>query len=290
VGLQRPGHPHPRRALDDRGRYRGQKVVVCSPDYSDATKFADEWLAPSPGSDGALAMAMGHVVLKEFFVDRRTPPFEDYVKRFTDLPFLVTLEEQDGQVVPGRFLTAHDLGQTDEHSEFKTVLLDGASGQPVVPNGSLGFRFGQQGEGRWNLDLDDADPLLTAAGGDGGEVSEVVLPRFDTADGSGAVVVRGVPFRTVAGRRVTTVFDLLLATYGVGRDGLPGQWPTGYDDPEHPLHPGVAGEITGVPAAKAERIGREFAQNALDSGGRSMIIMGAGPTTTSTPTRSTARS
>src|SRR6185436_18230858 len=49
-------------------RYRGQKVVVCAPDYSDATKFADEWLAPAPGTDGALAMAMGHVILREFFV------------------------------------------------------------------------------------------------------------------------------------------------------------------------------------------------------------------------------
>ncbi|HET9966980.1 MAG TPA: ATP-binding cassette domain-containing protein [Streptosporangiaceae bacterium] len=33
-------------------RYRGQKVVVCSPDYSDAAKFADEWLSPAPGTDG----------------------------------------------------------------------------------------------------------------------------------------------------------------------------------------------------------------------------------------------
>ncbi|CAM5238676.1 nitrate reductase (quinone) OS=Streptomyces tendae OX=1932 GN=GUR47_16040 PE=3 SV=1 [Streptomyces tendae] len=49
-------------------RYRGQKVVVVSPDYAAATKFADEWLHPHPGTDGALAMAMGHVLLTEFFV------------------------------------------------------------------------------------------------------------------------------------------------------------------------------------------------------------------------------
>jgi nitrate reductase alpha subunit len=42
-------------------------------------------------SDGALAMAMGHVILKEFFVDRQVDYFTDYVKRYTDLPFLVTL-------------------------------------------------------------------------------------------------------------------------------------------------------------------------------------------------------
>ena len=44
-------------------RYRGQKVVVVSPDYSDHTKFADDWLPCAPGTDAALAMAMGHVIL-----------------------------------------------------------------------------------------------------------------------------------------------------------------------------------------------------------------------------------
>ena len=73
-------------------RYRGQKVVVVSPDYSDHVKFADDWLPAQPGTDGALAMAMGHVMLKEFWVDRRVPRFEDYGKRFTDLPLLVSLE------------------------------------------------------------------------------------------------------------------------------------------------------------------------------------------------------
>src|SRR5699024_10757716 len=68
-------------------RYRGQKVVVVSPDYSDASKFADEWLAPHPGTDGALAMAMGHVILRERFVEKSTPRFDDYVRRYTDLPF-----------------------------------------------------------------------------------------------------------------------------------------------------------------------------------------------------------
>ena len=91
-------------------RYKGQKVVVVSPDYADNTKFADTWLPAQPGTDGALAMAMGHVMLKEFFVDRRVPFFVDYVQRYTDLPFLVTLEEQDGAHVPGKFLTAADLG------------------------------------------------------------------------------------------------------------------------------------------------------------------------------------
>ena len=42
-------------------RYRGQKVIAVAPDYADNVKFADEWLPAQPGTDGALAMAMGHV-------------------------------------------------------------------------------------------------------------------------------------------------------------------------------------------------------------------------------------
>jgi nitrate reductase alpha subunit len=255
-------------------RYRGQKVVVVSPDYADNTKFADEWLAPHPGTDGALAMAMGHVVLKEFFVDRTTPAFESYVKQYSDLPFLVTLEPRGDGWVPAKFLTADALGDTSENASSKTVLLD-ADASPVVPNGSLGFRYGDEGKGRWNLDLGDVDPLLSVYGSPGAEAVPLDLPRFDDADGSGEILRRGVPARRVGDRLVTTVFDLLLAQYGVGRDGLPGQWPAGYDDPQ-PYTPAWQEEITSVPAAKAERIAREFARNAEESGGRSMILMGAG--------------
>ncbi|MET7298583.1 nitrate reductase subunit alpha [Embleya sp. NPDC005575] len=263
-------------------RYRGQKVVAVAPDYADNVKFADEWLAAQPGTDGALAMAMGHVLLKEFFVDRQVDYFIDYVKRYTDLPFLVTLEQRDqgdGDTtwVPGKFLTAADLGgeeATAENAEFRTVLLDSA-GRPVVPNGTLGHRYGESGVGKWNLDLGDIDPLLSADGGAQAPVA-VELPRFDTPDGKAGLLSRGVPVRRIGDRMVTTVFDLLLAQYGVARSGLPGRWPAGYSDPQQPYTPAWQETITGVPAEKAARIAREFADNAEESGGRSMIIMGAG--------------
>ncbi|RTL69071.1 MAG: nitrate reductase subunit alpha [Pseudonocardiaceae bacterium] len=254
-------------------RYKGQKVVVISPDYADNTKFADTWLPAQPGTDGALAMAMGHVMLKEFFVDRRVPFFVDYVQRFTDLPFLVTLQERDGAYVPGKFLTAADLGDTGEGAEWKTVLIDGSTGDPVVPNGSLGFRYTDSGAGRWNLDLNDVAPQLTLLDG---QAAEVLLPRFDNLDGTGAVLRRGVPVRRIAGNVVTTVFDLMLAQYGVRRDGLPGVWPTGYDDAAEPYTPAWQEAITSVPAAQAVRVAREMAANAEESHGRTMIIMGAG--------------
>ncbi|MGC0400431.1 nitrate reductase alpha subunit [Streptomyces sp. SAI-126] len=262
-------------------RYRGQKVVAVAPDYADNVKFADEWLPAQPGTDGALAMAMGHVILKEFFVDRSTPYFTGYVKQYTDLPFLVALDEAEGEpgtYVAGKFLTAADLGgeaAAAEHAEFRTVLLDAATGRPVVPNGTLGDRYGEAGAGKWNLDLGDTDPLLSAEGGGEAPVA-VDLPRFDAPDGGSGRLRRGVPVRRVAGRLVTTVYDLLLAQYGVGREGLPGRWPSSYEDAEEPYTPAWQAGITGVDAGRAARIAREFAANAEESGGRSMIIMGAG--------------
>ncbi|WP_405493229.1 nitrate reductase subunit alpha [Nocardia sp. NBC_00511] len=262
-------------------RYRGQKVVVVAPDYADNAKFADQWLHPHPGTDGALALAMGHVILREFFIDRQVPFFTDYVKRFTDLPFLVTLTERDGAYVPDKFARAADLGDTTPGAEWKTVVLDEKTGALAVPNGSLGFRWTAEGEGKWNLDLGEISPRLTLHGE--GHGVPILLPRFDTeggehGQGRGEVLTRGVPaYRLSAdGPLVTTVFDLVLAQYGIARDGLPGDWPDSYDDADAPGTPAWQEVHTSVPAAACVQIAREFATTAEKSQGRCMILMGAG--------------
>jgi nitrate reductase alpha subunit len=257
-------------------RYRGQKVVVVSPDYSDHTKFADQWLPAAPGTDGALAMAMGHVILREFWVERTVPYFDSYAKRFTDLPFLITLEPAGDSHQPGRFLRATDLGETSENADWKTVLIDSRTGEAVVPQGSIGFRWGPEGEGRWNLDLGEVEPLLTLLGRHD-EIVDIELARFDTGDGGNATPMRrSVPARRIGGRLVTTVLDLALAQYGVGREGLTGDWPADYMDPEQPYTPAWQEDITGVDAGLVIRIAREFARNAERTNGKSMIVMGAG--------------
>jgi nitrate reductase alpha subunit len=93
-----------------------------SPGYSDHTKFADDWLPAAPGTDGALAMAMGHVILPEFYRDRHVPYFRNYCTSFTDLPFPVRLRpgEAGGRWLPDKFLTAGDLGQDIPDAAFKT--------------------------------------------------------------------------------------------------------------------------------------------------------------------------
>ena len=253
-------------------RYRGQKVVVVSPDYAEHTKFADQWLAAEPGSDGALAMAMGHVILKEFYVDREVPYFRDYARRFTDLPLLVTLRERDGVYAADRMLRASDLDGAEEHAEWKPVVLDQRTSEPAIPNGSVGHRYGEPG--RWNLRLNGIEPALTLYDR-ASERVEVDLPRFDVGGEGGETMRRGVPAMRVGGRLVTTVLDLVLAQYGVGREGLPGDWPAGYDDPA-PHTPAWQEDITSVNRHLAARVAREFARNAEATQGRSMIAMGAG--------------
>ncbi|MBS9535569.1 nitrate reductase subunit alpha [Mycobacterium sp. M1] len=259
-------------------RYRGTKVVTVSPDYADNTKFADEWMPCAAGTDGALAMAMGHVILKDNYIDNQVPFFIDYSRQYTDLPFLIKLEQRDGMLVPGKNLTAADLGGEiagTENSAFKPALLDEVTDGVVVPNGSLGFRYGDDGVGKWNLDLGEVRPALSVLR-EGGETALVSLADFDTVTGEGTVVERGVPVRRVGEHLVCTVFDLMLANYAVARPGLPGEWPTGFDDAEHANTPAWQEEITGVSPGQVIRIAREFARSAEESGGRSMIIMGSG--------------
>ncbi len=260
-------------------RYRGTKVVAVSPDYADNVKFADEWLPAQAGTDAALAMAMGHVILKENYVDRNVDFFTDYVKQYTDLGMLVRLvDHPDGHgLTAGKFLTAADLpefsGLTDP--AFKTIMWDKATGAPAVPNGSMGFRYSEDGAGSWNLDLGDIDPALSLVDVEH-EAVEVALPCFEDPRGVGSIIRRGVPARRVGDHLVTTVLDLMLAQYGVGRDGLPGVWPTGYDDADTPYTPAWQAAITSVPAEACIRIAREFAKNSEESQGRTMIIIGAG--------------
>lgn len=266
-------------------RYHGQKVVVVSPDFADNTKFADDWIRVHPGTDGALAQAMGHVILKEFHVDKGEPLFLDYMKRFSDAPFLVHLEESEHGLVPGKFLTADELpeGSTprSENNAFRPLVWDRA-GHVADPGGTLADHFGEEGKGHWNLTLEGCDPVLSAMDVAGHGSAEIALPRFDlpSQDGQysvgGGIVRRGVPTFEIGGHVVTTVYDLLLAQYAVEREGLPGQWPTGYEDASTPGTPAWQEEHTSVPAGACIKIAREFAANAVETQGRSMILMGAG--------------
>ncbi|MNZ86271.1 Nitrate reductase alpha subunit [compost metagenome] len=67
----------------------------------------------------------------------------------------------------------------------------------------------------------------------------------------------------------------MMSQYGVRRLGNDLE-AKGYDDASSHYTPAWQEAITGVKASIVTQIAREFAQNSLDTGGRSMIIMGAG--------------
>jgi len=259
-------------------RYKGTKVVAVSPDYAENVKFADNWLPVNPGSDAALAQAMTHVILKEFYIDKQEKYFMDYGKQFTDMPFLVVIDQQDNVYTPGRFLRASDLGMEVVNGDWKPLLWDAVQAGPVIPKGTIGQRW--DGTGQWNLKMEsesgeEISPLLTLLGLEDAQLC-VDLPEF--TEGSTGVVKRGIPIKMIMQKgkllRVTTVFDLMLAQYGVNRN-LPGNYPEDYYD-EQTYTPGWQQKHTNVESNLVIQIAREFAQNAADTKGRSMIIMGAG--------------
>ncbi|MGA7493164.1 MAG: nitrate reductase subunit alpha [Syntrophobacteraceae bacterium] len=258
-------------------RYRGARVAAVAPDYAEYVKFADTWLPARAGTDAALAMAMIHVVLKEFYISRQCTYFTEYAKRYTDLPFAVILRKEGERYFADRFLRAADLGMDVKNAEWKTVLYDSVKKEFVAPNGSIGFRWEETG--RWNLNMEDSatgdnmDPALSYCEHNDGWVS-VEFPMFEIA-GPGNKA-GSVPIKKVAAEGseflAATVFDLMAAHLGVDR-GHGGA--KDYDDCS-PYTPAWQEAITGVMREDVIRVAREFAENAEKTGGRSMIFLGAG--------------
>lgn len=76
-----------------RARERGAKLVVVDPYYSATARKADVWIPIRPATDGAMALAMAHVILREGLYDRGfvanwtygLDRFAEYVKDKTPL-------------------------------------------------------------------------------------------------------------------------------------------------------------------------------------------------------------
>jgi nitrate reductase alpha subunit len=207
-------------------RHNGSKLVVLSPDFSMVSKHADWWIPSHAGQDGAFWMAVNHVILSEFHARQQIPYFMDYLKRYTDTPFLVELVEEDGVHRPGRMISADRLkGYSDaENGRFKFLVWDESADKPRMPQGTVGFRWQQQ-KGQWNLEMKD------------GQTGSEIAPRLSFLDHHDEICQvgftdyaaertarRGVPVRyvqTKQGRvRAVTVYDLLMGQFGVCRGRL----------------------------------------------------------------------
>lgn len=275
-------------------RYKGTKTVAVTPDYAEVAKLCDHWLNPKQGTDSAMALAMGHVMLKEFHLDREVGYFRDYVRRYTDMPMLVLLEAREGgHYAAGRLLRAADLvdglGQ-ENNPEWKTVAIDSRSGDLVAPQGSIGFRWGEKG--KWNLEQREGKSqqeveLQLSLLGMHDDVAEVGFPYFGGADSEhfnsvalDEILLHKLPVKRLqladgSEALVTSVYDLQLANYGLERGLGDANCAADYDEVKA-YSPAWAEQITGVSRHNIIRIAREFAENAEKTHGRSMIIVGAG--------------
>ena len=271
-------------------QYKGAKTVVVSPDYNEAAKLSDLWLPAKQGTDTALAMSMGHVILKEFYLSKKTNSkyFYEYASTYTDMPLLVVIDKADNYHVPGRYLRGSDFIEYKKeiNSEWKTVIYDNKTNKFVIPNGSIGSRWDKSK--LWNLKKDkDIDPKLSFI-----DCSDKILSvgfpyyasqkyehkHFNNTSHSD-ILYRNVPVKEVKVSDnsffVATVFDLLVANYGIDR-GLGGlNVALSYDD-DVPYTPFWQEKITGVKKNDAINIARQFAENANKTRGKSMIITGAG--------------
>ncbi len=264
-------------------RMRGSKMVNLSPDFSQVTKYADLWVPVRTGSDGAFWMAVNHVILKEFYVDRTVPYFDKYVKAYTDLPHLVKLEKGKDGYEMGRYLRACDLADyaDEDNPEWKFAMWDVNTDKARVVNGGMGYRYPEKEEshGKWNTILKD---------GKFGDKVDPALSVYDIKDDALEVVFyeldkperykRQVPVKyveTPKGRvPVCTVFDINIAQCGVARPGLGGDYASSYDDTKA-FSPAWQEQYTGVGRDTVIQVAREFASNAEVTKGRSMVICGA---------------
>ena len=205
----------------------------------------------------------------------------NYLKKYSDSPFLVLLDKTEKGYTAGRFLRASRLARYagEENGDWKFLVFDTKTGEPRMPRGAIGSRWQAQ-KGRWNLELKDdldgteIDPLLSLLESRDAELS---VTFADSANN--LTFHRSVPVKyleTAEGRiAVTTVFDLLMAQYGVPR-GLPGDYPKDYDDSSAPYTPAWQETFTGIGRNTVIQFAREFASTAEKTEGKCTVIVGSG--------------
>ena len=228
-------------------RHEGAKFVVLSPDFSQVLQVR-RLVDPGRGRAGRRVLDGGRPRHpQEFHAERQVPYFADYLKRYTRLAVPRRARAEDGGSSPAGMLPRQRGRRGTPARRTATgssLVWDALTRHRGMPQGTVGLRW-QQKKGKWNLR--DARTATTGRRSirasrslEAATTSRGGVPRLrDRRSASAGVPVRYV--ETSGGTSpVATVFDLLMAQFGVGR-GLPGDYPASYDD-DGALHAGLAGE------------------------------------------------
>lgn len=271
-------------------QYKGAKTMVVSPDFSEAAKLTDLWIPVKQGTDSALLMALGHVILKEYYLDNnnKSDYFINYAKKYTDLPSLIIIEETENGFTPSRLLRASDLDdfKKEINAEWKTLCFDSVTNTIKIQKGSIGYRWDKSK--LWNIKDDTTNPNLSFKTSYDTTLS-VCFPyyasnnykhkHFTNTDHS-AILKNTIPVKIITNNKnqkiyIATTFDIVVANYGISQFNDEKNIAFSYDD-NIPYTPTWQETITGIDKNTVITMARQFADNANKTQGKSMIITGAG--------------
>jgi anaerobic selenocysteine-containing dehydrogenase len=101
---------------------RGMKLIVIDPRHAGLANKADVWLRVRPGTDGALALGLAHIMIERGWYD------QEFMRRWTNGPLLVRADS-------GRLLRANELRPDGNPAHYVAwsdqgpVIYDPKSGQ-----------------------------------------------------------------------------------------------------------------------------------------------------------------
>ena len=277
-------------------RYKGAKIVAVTPDYAEVSKLADLWLHPKQGTDAALAMAMGHVILKEFHLEQprrtsrttraATPTCRCWCAsssataatsptascaRPTSPTGSASPTTRSGRPSPW---TRSPAGSSRRPAP--SAIAGASRSAATSASGTSRRRTAAGADVKLRLSLldvrDDVAPVAFPYFGG------VAPDSFRANDQGSDIAIRNVPVKRLAladgETLVASVFDLLVANYGIDR-GLGGANVARTYEDDVPYTPKWQETITGVKAADVIAVARQFADNAHKTQGKSMVIIGA---------------
>jgi anaerobic selenocysteine-containing dehydrogenase len=98
---------------------RGARLIIVDPRKIALAEIADQWLPVRPGTDGALALAIAGVMIRNGWYDR------DFIASWTNGPFLVRSDNS-------RFLTAEDCARGASNGAY--LIWDEDLAEPAILN------------------------------------------------------------------------------------------------------------------------------------------------------------
>ena len=144
------------------GKYNGAKVIVITPEFNASAKSADLWIPIKPGSDNLLAASVIYEILSEKLYK------PEFMKHFTDLPFLVVKETK-------KLLRRSDIegvpkDESRERFDEQFYTLNRTAGKLALMPGTGGsdsksLRLDELGidpelEGEWPIKLHDGREVV----------------------------------------------------------------------------------------------------------------------------------